>query len=166
MRFALQSILHDFRGHPQQRRLADGQPVLALSLLEQRLLDSARSREVGACIQMVVAFDQILRRAGVRFVFSPIPESGSVYPELFPESEQRALAEPSFLAELIRGTRAAGVKVVDLGAVYRADPLPYLFLPDDSHWNSRATDLAAAAWAAQLTPSETLAARGRRAVPR
>jgi hypothetical protein len=159
MRFAVQSILHDFRGHPQQRRLADGQPVLALSLLEQGLLHSAPSREVGACIQMVAAFDQILRRAGVRFLFSPIPESGSIYPELFPETERRTLAEPSFFAELLRGTRAAGVEVVDLRAVYRDDPVPYLFLPDDSHWNARATDLAAAAWAEQLAPSEALAAR-------
>jgi hypothetical protein len=96
----------------------------------------------------------------VRFLFSPIPESGSVYPDLFPETERRALADPPFFDELIRGTRAAGVEVVDLRAVYRDDPEPYLFLPDDSHWNARATDLAAAAWAERLTASESLAARG------
>jgi hypothetical protein len=166
MRFAFQNMLYHLRGHPQQRRLADGRPVLALSLLEQGLLHSARSRQVGACIQMVVAFDRILRGAGVRFVFSPIPESGTLYPELFPEAERQELAEPSFLAELIRGTREAGVEVVDLRAVYRADPVPYLFLPDDSHWNARATDLAAAAWAERVGPPETLAARGRHPEPR
>ncbi len=149
-RFALQGFLGRWREDPRARRLPGGEVVLALDLAEQNLLLEPEQREVDHCIQMVALFADILQRAGVRFVFSPIPESGTIYPELFDAAERRALPRDSFLDRLLDGVRQRGVEVVDLTELYRRRPTPYLYLPDDSHWNARAVDLAAGAWAGAL----------------
>lgn len=149
-RFTLQGLLGKWRDDPRARQLPGGETVLALSLAEQGLLLGPEQRRVDQCIEMVVTFANILRRDGLRFVFSPIPESGTIYPELFDAAERRALPRPSFLDRLLDGTRQRGVEVVDLRFVFRRTPTPYLYLPDDSHWNARAVDLAAEAWAAAL----------------
>jgi hypothetical protein len=99
---------------------------------------------------MVTIFAGVMQRAGVRFVFSPIPEPGEVYPELYDAAERSALPATSFLDALLAGVGARGIEAVDLRAVYRGSREPYLYLPDDSHWNARATELAAAAWASAI----------------
>jgi len=142
------------------RRLPNGDAVLALHLSEQELLLTPEQREVDHCIEMVALFANILEQAGVRFVFSPIPESGTIYPELFDTAEYRALPVDSFLDQLVAGVRQRGVEVVDLTEVYRRTPTPYLYLPDDSHWNARAADLAARSWAAALGPLPDVVAAG------
>lgn len=161
-RFAVQGWIGEWTENPRLRRLPNGEEVLALSLLEQNLLATPEQRNVDHCIEMVAAFAQILERVGVRFVFSPIPESGSIYPELFDASERGALPRDDFLDRLITGVEARGVEVVDLKSVYQRSSEPYLYLPDDSHWNARAADLAAAAWAETLAGSfSTAQAEGR-----
>lgn len=155
-RFAVQGAVGRFRRDPYARRLPSGESVLALSLEEQGLTLPPESRGVEACIEMVALFARILEQAGVRFVFSPVPESGTLYPELF-DAQEPGRAQPSFLDRLLEGVRRQGVEVVDLREVYRADPWPYLFQPDDTHWNPRATKLAAAAWAEALAADPALA---------
>ena len=49
--------------------------------------------------------------------------------------------------------------MLDLRAVFRADRSPYLYQPDDSHWNARATDLAARALSERLGDGARLAGR-------
>jgi hypothetical protein len=44
---------------------------------------------------------------------------------------------------LIHGTRVLGVQVVDLRPIFRVNKSPYLYQPDDSHWNPRGISLAA-----------------------
>ncbi len=149
-RFAVQGLVGRWRETPRVRQLANGDTVLALSLWEQNLLATPEQRNVAHCIEMVTTFSQILERVGVRFVFSPVPESGTIYPEIFDAAERSRLPRDAFLDQLIAGVRARGVEVVDLKEVYLRSPTPYLYLPDDSHWNARAADLAAAAWARNL----------------
>lgn len=79
---------------------------------------------------------------------------------LFDTAEYRALPIDSFLDQLVAGVRQRGVEVVDLTEVYRRTPTPCLYLPDDSHWNARAADLAARSWAAALGPLPDVAAAG------
>jgi hypothetical protein len=149
-RFALQGLLARVRPDPRTRRLPSGETVLALGLDEQQLLATPEERRVDHCIEMVTILARGLERAGVRFLFSPIPEAGSIYPELYAPRERRAMPAVSFLDRLIAGAAEQGVEVVDLREVYRTARAPYLYLPDDSHWNGRATELAARAWARQL----------------
>jgi hypothetical protein len=162
-RFAFQGLLARVRPAPRARRLASGETVLALGLDEQQLLATPEQRRVDHCIEMVTILARGLERAGVRFLFSPIPEAGSIHPELYDPRERSALPAVSFLDRLIAGVAERGVEVVDLRAVYRASQVPYLYLPDDSHWNGRATALAARAWASRL---DTVPAPERLAVSR
>ncbi|MEM7410083.1 MAG: hypothetical protein AAF430_07620 [Myxococcota bacterium] len=156
-RFALQGALARWRGDPLLRTLPSGEQVLALDLVDQGLTTPPEARDVAQCIEMVAALSHVLRQAGVRFVFSPVPESGTIYPELFPEAERRARPTPPFLEQLLAGVRARGVEVVDLSRAFEASRWPYLYLPDDSHWNARATQLAAASWAEVLSGEIDLA---------
>ncbi len=157
-RFLYQGLLRALRGHPGEIQAPEGQPVLALSLEEQNLYASAQQRDLDETLAMLATFDGVLRQAGVRLVFCPIPESGSIYPASFPVEQRRSIAQPSFLDGLIAGARELGIEVVDLRTTYRQDPAPYLFQPDDSHWNARATDLAARALAQALDGKTRLAA--------
>jgi hypothetical protein len=124
-------------------------------LEDQGLTVSAKEREVEAVIAMVRAFSAFLAKHGVHLIYCPLPESGTIYPEFFPEEAREALAVPSFLDRLIDGSRVQGVQVVDLRPVFRANKSPYLYQPDDSHWNPRGISLAAAALAEAVRGFDT-----------
>ena len=149
-RFGLQGLLQRFRPNPYRRTLPNGETVLALSLAEQGLLVSPQDRNVDHCVEMVSAFSRLLSARGVRLVFSPVPDVGTTYPQLYSEAELRARPEVSFLTRLIDGVKARGVEVVDLRPVFLEKATPYLYLADDTHWNGRATALAADAWAERI----------------
>lgn len=149
-RFGFQKFFAQQTTGSYRRTLPNGEKVLALSLAEQGLLVSPEERKVDHCIEMVVAFSQLLEGHGVEFVFSPVPDMGSIYPEIFPEAEQRSRPPVSFLDRLVEGVRARGVEVVDLRPVFLENASPYLYLADDTHWNGRATQLAADAWFSQV----------------
>jgi hypothetical protein len=161
LRFLYQGLRYAWSGHPQEVHEPGGNSVLALSLAEQNLYGSPEQRGLQTTVQMLVVLDQTLRRAGVRLVFMPIPESGTIYPELFSEEQRRWVARPSFLERLLERAREEGIEVFDLRPVFRQNAVPYLFQPDDSHWNARATDLAAEALAGWLRGDARLAARVR-----
>ena len=146
MRYLLNGFQHRWFGNPNLIDTPEG-PILALSLEEQGLTVSPEEREVDAVIAMVRAFSAFLAEHGVHLIYCPLPESGTIYPEYFPEAARAALAVPSFLDRLIDGTRAQGVDVVDLRPIFRANKSPYLYQPDDSHWNARAISLATEALA-------------------
>ncbi|MFB3117926.1 MAG: hypothetical protein ACE1ZP_04100, partial [Myxococcota bacterium] len=80
---------------------------------------------------------------------------GTIYPELFPREAREALAVPSFLDLLIDGSREQRVQVVDLRPIFRANKSPYLYQPDESHWNPRAIALSAAALAKAVQGFDT-----------
>ncbi len=143
-RYFLNGLHHSWFGHPNLIETPEG-PALALDLDVQRLTVSAEAREVDAVVSMVGAFSDFLAEHGVHLIYCPIPESGTIYPELFPEDAREKLAVPSFLDRLIADSRAQGVHVVDLRPIFRANRSEYLYQRDDSHWNPRAIALAAMA---------------------
>ncbi len=151
LRFVQQGIQFRRRGHRYARTLPGGETVLALSLAEQGLLVPPHVRGVAACVAMLTQLHAVLAGAGVRFVFAPIPEVGSIYPELYDPRERAFLADPSFLDVLLEGAQSAGVPVMDLRPVFRASREPYLYQRDDTHWGPRAVELAARALAPRLT---------------
>jgi hypothetical protein len=83
----------------------------------------------------------------VRFVFAPVPESGTIYPEIFLEVDRRRIASPSFFELLLARSRAGGV---DLRPMFRENAWPYLYQHDDTHWNGRAVAWTAGAISEQL----------------
>jgi hypothetical protein len=74
-----------------------------------------------AVIAMVRAFSEFLAEHGVHLIYCPLPESGTIYPELFPGEAREALAVPSFLDRLVAESRTQGVHVVDLRPIFRAN---------------------------------------------
>lgn len=152
-RFLLQGIRYRVDGYRQARTLQDGTTVLTLSLANQGLQASIETRELPEMIKTVVLFKELLGSAGIRFLFCPIPESGTIYPELFSEEERRDLAAPDFLGTLITGLRQRGVETVDLRDTFSAHRNPYLYQVDDSHWSPRAVDLAAEVLSETITGS-------------
>jgi hypothetical protein len=153
-RYFYNGLQHRWFGNPNLIDTPEG-PFLALGLEDQGLTVSAEKREVDAVIAMVQAFSNFLTQHGVHLIYCPLPESGTIYPEYFPEEAREDLAVPSFLDRLIDGSRAQGVQVVDLRPVFRADKSPYLYQPDDSHWNSRGIALAATALAEAIRGFDT-----------
>ena len=141
-RYLYNGLKHQWLGNPNLIDTPEG-PVLALDLDAQHLTVSADDREVETVIAMVRTFADFLAEHGVRFIYCPLPESGTIYPELFGREAREALAVPSFLDRLIAETRLQGVHVVDLRPVFRANKSPYLYQSDDSHWNPRGISLAA-----------------------
>ncbi|MBW2542915.1 MAG: hypothetical protein JRF15_12580 [Deltaproteobacteria bacterium] len=145
-RYLYNELQHRWFGNPNLIDTPEGR-FLALGLEDQGLTVSAEEREVETVIAMVQAFSTFLAEHRVHLIYCPIPESGTIYPEFFPEEAREALALPSFLDRLIDGSRARGVQVVDLRPIFRANKFPYLYQPDDSHWNPRGIQLAASALA-------------------
>ncbi len=145
-RYFFNGLQHRWFGNPNLIDTPEG-PVLVLSLDSQGLTASAEEREVEPVIAMVRTFSEFLAEHGVRLIYCPLPESGTIYPELFPREARSALAVPSFLDRLIGESRAQGIQVVDLRPIFWANKSPYLYQPDDSHWNPRGISLAAGALA-------------------
>ncbi|MFB3117780.1 MAG: hypothetical protein ACE1ZP_03350 [Myxococcota bacterium] len=88
-----------------------------------------------------------LLRVLVSIRVAVVGAGGLIDPEHFSGEAREALAVASFLDRLIDGSRAQRVHVVDLRPIFRANKSPYLYQPDDSHWNPRAIALSAAALA-------------------
>jgi hypothetical protein len=153
-RYLLNGFQHRWFGNPNLIDTPEG-PVLALDLEAQALTASAQEREVEAVIGMVRAFSEFLAEHGVHMIYCPLPESGTIYPELFSGEAREALAVPSFLDRLIAESQAQGVHVVDLRPVFQANKSPYLYQTDDSHWNPRGISLAAGALAEAVRGFDT-----------
>lgn len=151
-RYALNGLRYDLWGVPQTLEI-DGQKVLVLSIEDQYLHLPPEVRQVRVVVQMLVALEHELGRRGMRFLFAPVPEVGMVYADHYPPEAQAKIYRPTFLDVLFAGLTEAGVPFVDLRVTLAANRFPYLYQPDDSHWNARATALAADAIAQALRAS-------------
>jgi hypothetical protein len=130
--------------------VVDGQPALVESLEAQKLFDTPEQRQLDETVKSILWYQRALAARGTKLVIAPIPETGSIYPELFPEEDQRRLARPAFLDRLFEELAREGVPAIDLRPPLGKDRVPYLFLFDDTHWNSRCVQIAARAIAESL----------------
>lgn len=156
VRYLYNGLLYRLRGYEHLIH-PDGRPALALSVSAQGLADTPQERDVDTTIEMVHTFARFLADHRVDFVYCPIPESATIYPELFPDRDQ--IVSPSFLDLLIEGVRRRGVEVVDLRPPFRAHKEPYLYLRDDSHWAPRAIVVAARALSREVRDLDERRAR-------
>lgn len=128
----------------------DDERALIPTVRQLRLHESLAQRGVEPFVAMLVELKALLARRGSKLVFCPIPEVGTVYPEIFPPAEQATIASPAMLDVALERARSSGIDTVDLKPAFTANKVPYLYLRDDSHWTPRAIDLAASAIAAHL----------------
>jgi len=120
-----------------------GQRKLVISLEIQGLTLSPQERQLQMTVASIVAFNEQLKERGTRFIFVPIPESGTIYPEFFKPGSRAKLQDPAFMDLLFSELKKRGIDCIDLRQDFSANRFPYLFLPDDAHWNPRAVEIAA-----------------------
>jgi alginate O-acetyltransferase complex protein AlgJ len=91
-------------------------------------------------IKTIEAYDQVLRKRGIRFIFLPIPNKENIYHQYLPNPRR-----PIFLEQLIQELRKRKIEVVDTQKAFdnefRRNGTLLYFL-DDSHWNGMAVRLA------------------------
>lgn len=151
MRYAYNGLTYRLFGHPDVV-VADGEPAIALSLLEQKCFLTPEQRGLEAAIATTRRFADLVAPRGVTLIYAPVPDSAEVYPELFRKDQHARCPQPSLFDRLVPEARAAGLDAVDLREVFRANKTPYLYLRDDSHWNPRAVELAAEVLAERIRP--------------
>ena len=127
-----------------------GETKLTLSLELQGLMSSPAERQLPLVVQNLEEFNNRLQARGIHLVFAPIPEPGSVYPDSYPGESRIGLQRPPFVDLLFNELKAREIDYVDLRPAFIANRLPYLYLPDDAHWNPRGVAVAAQALAEHL----------------
>lgn len=106
----------------------------------------AANREVSdedfrRAIKTIEAYDQVLKKKGIRFIFLPIPNKENIYHEYLPNSRR-----PVFLQMLIRELEKRKIETVDTQKAFEEDHRKnstLLYFLDDSHWNAKGVRLAA-----------------------
>lgn len=92
-------------------------------------------------IKTIEAYDQVLKKKGIRFIFLPIPNKENIYHEYLPNSRR-----PIFLEKLIQELRSRKIETVDTQRAFEEEYQNYstlLYFLDDSHWNPKGVQLAA-----------------------
>lgn len=99
------------------------------------------SERLGKTVETIEAYDRILRRRNIRFIFLPIPNKENIYHDFLPDPRR-----PVFLEELIRELKKRNIETVDTQKAFEEEYRKHsalLFFLDDSHWNPRGVRLAA-----------------------
>ena len=90
-------------------------------------------------VQIIKAYDELLRSKGIRFIFLPIPEKENIY------HESLHTKRPVFLEQLISTLRNLGIETVDTQTAFedafRKGVL--LYHTNDTHWNENAVKITA-----------------------
>ncbi len=106
----------------------------------------AANREVSdepfrKAVETIEAYDQILKKRNIRFIFLPIPNKENIYHDFLPDSRR-----PVFLEQLILELKKRKIETVDTQKAFEDEyrkNSALLFFLDDSHWNPRGVRLAA-----------------------
>ena len=84
-------------------------------------------------VQTIEAYDRILKKKGIRFIFLPIPNKENIYYQHLPNRKR-----PVFLEELIAELKHKKIETVDTQEAfdkrYQKDSA-LLYRLDDTHWN-------------------------------
>jgi len=128
----------------------EGATILRLPIGEQKLDVPVEQRNPAGVISTLENLKSMLSERGSELVFCPLFAMGTIYPEVYPQADRVRIQNPSFLDAVIAGAKASGVRTVDLRESFRKNRSPYLYQPDDSHWNARAIGLAADELASEL----------------
>ncbi|HVP81182.1 MAG TPA: hypothetical protein VMV04_25105 [Thermodesulfobacteriota bacterium] len=102
-------------------------------------------------IETIESYGRVFKKKGIRFIFLPIPNKENIYHDCLPGSPS-----PIFLHRVIQELKRRGIDIVDTQRAFEDEYRIHsalLYFMDDSHWNERAVQLAAAL-AAQLLQEE------------
>jgi alginate O-acetyltransferase complex protein AlgJ len=92
-------------------------------------------------VETLEAYNQILRKRNIRFIFLPIPNKENIYHDFLPDPRR-----PVFLEQLIQELKKRNIETVDTQKAFEDEyrkNSALLFFLDDSHWNPRGVRLAA-----------------------
>ena len=116
----------------------------------KHLLAGDPSNDSKRPLETIVDFDQQLKQLGVRLIVVPVPAKVAIHPE-FLDKRLAGAGASSQESAFYEALRAKGVEVVDLTQDFAASKAQGpLYCARDSHWNGRATVLAAQKLAAGL----------------
>jgi hypothetical protein len=102
-------------------------------------------------LDVLVAFDQKLKRLGVDFLYVPIPTIEEVYPENHLDAPPADLTVQPAMRRLLLSLLERDVEVLDLLRPFQAARAGYrLGLKRDDHWNDAELELAASLVAERL----------------
>ncbi len=91
-------------------------------------------------IKTIEAYDQVLEKRKIRFIFLPIPNKENIYHEYLPNPQR-----PIFLEQLIQELKKRKIETVDTQKAFEDEFRrngTLLYFLDDSHWNGKAVQLA------------------------
>jgi len=129
-----------------------GKPELVLSLEIQGLTMTPEERQLALTARDLAEFNRLLQERGIHFIFAPIPEPGSIYPDFYKPESRAKLQNPAFIDLLFRELAKRNIDYVDLRPNFIANRFPYLYLPDDAHWNPAAVSIAGHAMVDHIKP--------------
>jgi len=92
-------------------------------------------------VETIEAYNQILRKRNIRFIFLPIPNKENIYHNFLPDPRR-----PVFLERLIQELKKRKIETVDTQKAFEdeyRENSALLFFLDDSHWNPSGVRLAA-----------------------
>lgn len=127
--------------HPYLRHYK-GQDILVWPPANQKILGHRRGAPQ-AYVRELKNFADKLKDRGISFVFVPVPEAFTIYPELLTNNETKRLKKPSFLNDMMDACSSQKVNCINVVPQFRANRDPYLYLNNDQHWTSRAMRLTA-----------------------
>lgn len=84
-------------------------------------------------VETIEAYNEILRKRNIRFIFLPIPNKENIYHDFLPDRRR-----PVFLERLIRELKKRKIETVDTQKAFEDEyrkNSALLFFLDDSHWN-------------------------------
>jgi hypothetical protein len=92
-------------------------------------------------VHTIEAYNQVLKKRGIRFIFLPIPNKENIYHDCLPDPKR-----PVFLEELIQELKRRNIETVDTQRAFEDEyqnNSTLLFFLDDSHWNAKGVRVAA-----------------------
>jgi hypothetical protein len=129
-----------------------GKPALVLSLEIQGLTLNPEERQLALTVRSLAEFNHLLKQRGIHLLFAPIPEPGTIYPDFYKPESRAKLKHPAFIDLLFQELDKRDIDYLDLRPCFSANRFPYLYLPDDAHWNPRAVSIAGQAIADRIRP--------------
>lgn len=92
-------------------------------------------------VHTIEAYNQVLKKKGIRFIFLPIPNKENIYHDCLPDPRR-----PVFLEQLIQELKNRDIETVDTQKAFEDEYRKHsalLFFLHDTHWNARGVLLAA-----------------------
>ena len=104
-------------------------------------------------VRTIEAYDQVLKKMGIRFIFLPIPNKENIYHQYLPHPKR-----PTFLEDLIVELKRKKIETIDTQKAfeesYQKDSA-LLYRLDDTHWSPAAVRITADLIQKSITPHFT-----------